>query len=164
MTDEQIIAAAGEPVAHVVKDDEGEQLMYPAAIFKYKMASEEDIICDLYTADAILAAAKPLRDRIAELEASASTIKEYYEQVFDDGGKRIAELTKQRDGAMADAERWRFIELHWSAADIRNNKDGSFNSMTITFKSEQLSDQINREKLCRGFDSAIAAPKTGCAA
>lgn len=51
----------------------------------------------------ILSAVKPLRDRIAELEANASTMKAYYEQVFEDGGKRIAELTKQRDELIAKA-------------------------------------------------------------
>ena len=104
-TDEQIIAAAGEPVAHVVKDDEGEQLMYPAAIFKYKMASEEDIICDLYTADAILAAAKPLRERIAELEAEVDRLKAECDKAWSINPttseqlllQKNAELTKQRD-------------------------------------------------------------------
>lgn len=43
-----IIAKIGEPVAYIVKDDEGEQLMYPAAIFKYKMANEDDIVSELY--------------------------------------------------------------------------------------------------------------------
>ncbi len=57
------------------------------------------------------------------------------------------------------AKRWNFIEQHWSAADIRNNKDGSFKSMTITFKSAQLSDQINRDKLRKGFDAAISSNK-----
>lgn len=162
MTDEQIIAAAGEPYTTVLPDPEEINQRYRSN--SCLIADNLEVGTQLYTTDAILSAAKPLRERIVELEANASTMKAYYEQAFEDGGKRIAELTKQRDGAMDDAERWRFIELHWSAADIRNNKDGSFKSMTITFKSEQLSDQINRDKLCRGFDAAIAAHKTGGAA
>lgn len=92
-TDEQIIAAAGEPVAYQHRDG-----MLSCRLPGGGIAGIDWTF--LYTAEAILAAVKPLRDRITELEANAATMKAYYEQVFEDGGKRIAELTKQRDGLL----------------------------------------------------------------
>ncbi len=41
--------------------------------------------------------ASPMHDRVKELEEAAITMKAYYESVFDDGAKRIAEVTKQRN-------------------------------------------------------------------
>ena len=73
-----------------------------------------------------------------------------------------AELAAEREARQAaekDAERWSLIESHWSAADIKNNRDGSFKSMTITFKTTQVSDEQNREKLRCAFDDAIAQGK-----
>jgi hypothetical protein len=69
-----------------------------------------------------------------------------------------ADLLRENEALKNDAERWRMIENHWSAADIRNNRDGSFKSMTITFKAAQLSDEQNRDKLRRAFDGATARP------
>lgn len=69
------------------------------------------------------------------------------------------EVAKARASLPAAEEdtRWRKIENHWSAADIKNNRDGSFKSMTITFKAAQVSDEANREKLRRAFDAATRA-------
>lgn len=100
-TDEQIIAAVGEPIYQVCKSDSvslssawidvTKQTYTDAGLYsEYGRRT-------LYTADAILYAAKPLLEHISELEENAATMKGYYEQVFEDGGKRIAELTKQRD-------------------------------------------------------------------
>ena len=79
MTDEQIIAAAGEPVVRtsdVLKlfrlFNSGK--LTPNTIDGWTSALE---IYELTqsTADAILAATKPLRDRIAELEAARKDVE-----------------------------------------------------------------------------------------
>jgi len=77
-------------------------------------------------------------------------------------GVDVSTLTKEAQDSASelnalrmDAERWRIIESHWSAADIKNNRDGSFKSMTITFKASQISDELNKDKLRRAFDGAM---------
>lgn len=111
MTDEQIIAAAGEPEKYLIErmqtvcdgmkaglDD------WPIAshIWEYEQA--------IQTINRLISAAKSLRERLVELEANASTMKAYYDQVFEDGGKRIAELTKQLSNYKMDAERYHFLK------------------------------------------------------
>lgn len=106
--DEQIIAAAGEPVVRtsdVLKlfrlFNSGK--LTPNTIDGWTSALE---IYELTqsTADAILSATKPLRERISELEVNASTMKAYYEQAFDDGAKRIAELKAEVDRLKAECD------------------------------------------------------------
>ena len=90
LTDEQIIAAAS---ASYLSDAERRSFDgYDGQIAVGDPAGQRTAIRPTRRA-----AANPLSDRIAELEANASTMNEYYEQVFDDWGKRISELTKQRD-------------------------------------------------------------------
>ena len=68
----------------------------------------------------------------------------------------IKKLKAENESLWKDAERWRKIEQQWSSAEIRNNLDGSFKSMTITFEAPQLSDELTMEKLRRDFDATMA--------
>lgn len=74
----------------------------------------------------------------------------------------IKKLKAENESLKRDAERWRKIEQQWSSAEIRNNLDGSFKSMTITFEAPQLSDELTMEKLRRDFDAAMAKGEQGC--
>ena len=74
----------------------------------------------------------------------------------------IKKLRADNESLKLDAERWRKIEQQWSSAEIRNNLDGSFKSMTITFEAPQLSDELTMEKLRRDFDAAMAKGEQGC--
>ena len=73
----------------------------------------------------------------------------------------IKKLKAESEALRRDAERWRKIEQNWSSAEIRNNLDGSFKSMTITFEAPQLSDELTMEKLRRDFDAAMPQGKQG---
>ena len=74
----------------------------------------------------------------------------------------LAAIKAENESLKLDAERWRKIEQQWSSAEIRNNLDGSFKSMTITFEAPQLSDELTMEKLRRDFDAAMAQGEQGC--
>ena len=74
----------------------------------------------------------------------------------------IKKLKADSEALRRDAERWRKIEQQWSSAEIRNNLDGSFKSMTITFEAPQLSDELTMEKLRRDFDATMAQGEQGC--
>lgn len=98
----ELLKEVGESVALVVKDSEGEQLMYPAAIFKYKMASENDIISYLYTSDqvatAILKATGPLEEEVERLKSLAIDLTRERDEQF----VSLHELRAQLAAAQAD--------------------------------------------------------------
>ena len=71
MTEEQIIAAAGEPVAY----HENGRWSFNSDGGPNKWRERKKYNGPLYTADAILSATKPLRDRIAELEAARKDVE-----------------------------------------------------------------------------------------
>lgn len=98
MTDEQIIAAAGRPRSYIFKVDSpcGTGTDWTHDITGKPVLDTEG----LYTADAILAAAKPLRDRIVELERR----EQYLELCVSEGEQQNAELTKQRDRLLVALE------------------------------------------------------------
>lgn len=102
-TDEQTIAAAGEPVGQFWISSES----YGVKLTKEAICSLDDGV-SVFPADAILSAAKPLRERIAELEAEVRQLHYRMEHCYSiDGMKAIldadelrqqnAELTKQRN-------------------------------------------------------------------
>ena len=53
-------------------------------------------------------------------------------------------------------KRWGKIEQLWSSAEIKNNRDGSFEKMAITLEAAKPSTDLKTEKLGRYFDAAMA--------
>jgi len=92
ISDEQIIAAAGEPVAHVGPVF---QLFYRGAESIAAIAKRRGLKVgsNLYTADAILSAAKPLRERIAELEADNNRMLDAFGEIIEYSDDDAAVLT-----------------------------------------------------------------------
>lgn len=107
MTDEQIIAAAGEPVATVLTLPSNHAR---GPKIEWHVGATVSAGMLIYTSDAILSAVKPLRDRIAELETEVGQLKarnagEWVDvtatmQKCDELRQKNAELTKQRDGLL----------------------------------------------------------------
>ena len=144
LTDEQIIAAAGDPYTTVLPDPEEINQRYRSN--SCLIADNLEVGTQLYASDAILSAAKPLRERIAQLEANASTRKAYYEQAFDDGAKRIAELKAEVDRLKAERDQAWSINpttseqlLRQQNAELTKQRDGFLSALESIKNASQAS-------------------------
>ena len=129
-------------------------LQYELEKLRAQLAAKDEVIAE---AGEMLA----MRDR--QLAALKTELREICAAIDDPACdltltavECIKKLKAESEALRRDAERWRKIEQNWSSAEIRNNLDGSFKSMTITFEAPQLSDELNMEKLRRDFDAAMA--------